>query len=79
MCLVVKLSIVYKFSLPGTDFGRSFVFIKKTELRPKKYPRKSGPFLKEPINRKIKIRVIEKHPDFNYFRQEKISYIFYEF
>ena len=44
-----EIKHVYKFSLPGTDFGRSFVFIKKNRITPKKYPRKSGLPSKEPI------------------------------
>ena len=44
-----EIKHVYKFSLPGTDFGRSFVFIKKNRITPKKYPRKSGLTSKEPI------------------------------
>ena len=45
-----KIDNVVKFQLPGTEIGRSFVKIKKTEKTPKKYPRKSGIPTKEPIS-----------------------------
>lgn len=38
-----------KFELPGTDIGRSFVIIEKQKSTPKKYPRKAGVPLKEPL------------------------------
>jgi 16S rRNA (guanine527-N7)-methyltransferase len=44
-----KLEKEVKFTLPDTDMGRSFVFIKKVKNTPKKYPRKSGLPTKEPI------------------------------
>lgn len=40
---------VVKFTLPGSDIGRSFVKIKKLENTPKKYPRKAGLPAKEPL------------------------------
>ena len=40
---------VYKFTIPDTDIERSFVFIKKIKNTPKKYPRKAGVAVKEPI------------------------------
>lgn len=38
-----------KFTLPGTDIGRSFVKIKKIKNTGKKYPRKAGLPSKEPL------------------------------
>lgn len=35
--------------LPGTDVERSFVFVKKVGITPKKYPRKAGTPAKEPL------------------------------
>lgn len=40
---------VYKFKLPGTDIGRSFIKIKKLKNTAKKYPRKAGMPSKEPL------------------------------
>ena len=37
------------FILPGTDLQRCFVFVKKVQNTPKKYPRKAGTPLKKPI------------------------------
>lgn len=44
-----KIMDVVKFSLPGTEIGRSFVIIKKMQNTSKKYPRKAGLPSKEPI------------------------------
>ena len=44
-----KIEEVVKFQLPGTEIGRSFVKIKKYQSTPKKYPRKAGLPVKEPI------------------------------
>lgn len=44
-----KLEDVIKFQLPGTEIGRSFVKIKKTQNTTKKYPRKAGLPAKEPL------------------------------
>lgn len=50
---VKKLNAVIKSTmtveLPGTDVERSFVFIKKTGITPKKYPRKAGMPAKESL------------------------------
>ena len=40
---------IVKFQLPGTDIGRSFIIIEKTNITPKKYPRKAGLPTKEPL------------------------------
>lgn len=39
----------FKFKLPGTEIGRSFVFIEKEKSTNKKYPRKAGVPAKEPL------------------------------
>ena len=44
-----KLIDTFKFQLPGTDIGRSFVKIKKIKNTAKKYPRKAGLPSKEPL------------------------------
>ena len=44
-----KLEEVVKFQLPGTEIGRSFIKIKKTKNTTKKYPRKAGLPVKEPL------------------------------
>ena len=44
-----ELSGVVKFQLPGTEIGRSFVKIKKNESTKKRYPRKAGLPVKEPL------------------------------
>ncbi len=44
-----KVTDIVKFQLPGTEIGRSFVKIKKTQNTAKKYPRKAGLPTKEPI------------------------------
>lgn len=38
-----------EFLLPGTDFKRTFVIIEKTKVTPKKYPRKAGTPVKQPL------------------------------
>lgn len=38
-----------KFSLPDTDMERSLVMIKKVSVTPKKFPRKAGTAVKDPI------------------------------
>ena len=38
-----------KFVLPGTDFSRSLIVIRKVEPTPKKYPRRAGTPAKQPI------------------------------
>ena len=45
-----KLEDTYKFQLPGTDIGRSFVKIKKIKNTGKKFPRKAGLPSKEPLH-----------------------------
>jgi len=45
-----KLEKVIKFQLPGSDIGRSFVIINKTQSTAKKYPRKAGLPAKEPLS-----------------------------
>ena len=45
-----KVHNVVKFQLPGTEIGRSFIVIKKTQNTSKKYPRKAGLPSKEPIS-----------------------------
>ena len=45
-----KIVDVVKFQLPGTEIGRSFVVVQKTQNTSKKYPRKAGLPGKEPIN-----------------------------
>ena len=44
-----KTDEVIKFQLPGSEIGRSFVKIKKTQKTSKKYPRKAGLPVKEPL------------------------------
>ena len=44
-----KTDEVIKFQLPGSEIGRSFVKIKKTQNTSKKYPRKAGLPVKEPL------------------------------
>lgn len=44
-----RIEEVYKFKLPGTDIGRSFIKIKKVKTTSKKYPRKAGMPGKEPL------------------------------
>lgn len=44
-----KLDQVEKFTLPSTEYGRSFIMIKKERNTPMKYPRKAGIPSKEPI------------------------------
>ena len=44
-----KMVDVVKFQLPGTEIGRSFVKIEKTQNTTKKYPRKAGLPAKEPL------------------------------
>lgn len=44
-----KLEDIIKFQLPETDIKRSFVMITKTKNTPKKYPRKAGLPVKEPL------------------------------
>ena len=45
-----KIENTFKFELPGTDIGRSFVKIKKLKNTAKKYPRKAGLPSKEPLS-----------------------------
>lgn len=45
-----KIENTFKFELPGTDIGRSFVKIKKVKNTAKKYPRKAGLPSKEPLS-----------------------------
>lgn len=47
--LGAEIGEVVKFTLPGTDIGRSFVKIKKVKSTAKKYPRKAGLPAKEPL------------------------------
>lgn len=44
-----KVEEVVKFQLPGTNIGRSFVKIHKIKETKKKYPRKAGMPMKEPL------------------------------
>lgn len=44
-----KLEKVEKLTLPDSDIGRSFVFIKKIKATPKAYPRKAGTASKQPL------------------------------
>ena len=44
-----KTDSVNKFTLPGTDMGRTLVKIRKIRSTPKKYPRKAGLPAKEPL------------------------------
>ena len=38
-----------EFSLPDTDFNRTFVMIEKVKETPSKYPRKAGTPIKQPL------------------------------
>lgn len=40
---------VYEYKLPKTEYGRSLIFIKRTESIKEKYPRKAGVPLKMPL------------------------------
>lgn len=40
---------VKEFTLPGTDFRRTFITLEKVKETPKKYPRKAGTPAKEPL------------------------------
>ena len=44
-----ELEDIYRFQLPGTDIGRSFVKINKIKSTGKKFPRKAGLPSKEPL------------------------------
>lgn len=44
-----KLKEIQKFQLPDTDYQRSFVMIQKKEHTSKKYPRKAGTPVKQPL------------------------------
>lgn len=44
-----KLEKVEKLTLPDSDIGRSFVFVKKIKQTPKAYPRKAGTASKQPL------------------------------
>ena len=44
-----ELEDIYKFQLPGTDIGWSFVKINKIKSTGKKFPRKAGLPSKEPL------------------------------
>ena len=44
-----KVEDCKKMMLPGTDIGRSFVFVKKTSEMKKKFPRKAGTPTEEPL------------------------------
>lgn len=44
-----KIVQVKKFTLPGSDIGRSFVKISKVSKTAKRYPRKAGLPSKEPL------------------------------
>lgn len=48
--LGAEVKEVVKFTLPGSDIGRSFVKIKKIKSTSKKYPRKAGLPAKEPLS-----------------------------
>ncbi len=43
------LNKVHKFRLPDTEYDRSLVFIDKTGITSKKYPRKAGTPAKQPL------------------------------
>ena len=45
-----KIETVEKFTLPGTDIGRSLVKIRKVKKTPGKFPRKAGLPSKEPLH-----------------------------
>ena len=44
-----KTEDIIKFQLPGSEIGRSFVKIRKTQNTSKKFPRKAGLPVKEPL------------------------------
>lgn len=44
-----EIEKIEKFKLPDSDFGRSFVLIKKAKGTPKAYPRKAGTPVKNPL------------------------------
>lgn len=44
-----EIEKIEKFKLPDSDFGRSFVLIKKGKGTPKAYPRKAGTPVKNPL------------------------------
>lgn len=44
-----EIEKIEKFKLPDSDFGRSFVLIKKVKGTPKDYPRKAGTPVKNPL------------------------------
>lgn len=44
-----KIEKTNKMTLPDSDIGRSFVFIKKIKQTPKAYPRKAGTATKQPL------------------------------
>ena len=44
-----KVEKIVKFDLPGTDYGRNIVIVKKIGETPNKFPRKPGTPAKEPI------------------------------
>lgn len=45
-----KIETIEKFTLPGTDIGRSLVKIRKVKKTPGKFPRKAGLPSKEPLH-----------------------------
>lgn len=45
-CSIEKIE---KFELPGSDYGRNIIIVKKNDSTSKKYPRKPGTPVKEPI------------------------------
>lgn len=44
-----KVESVNRFTLPGTDYERAFVIVRKVKETPGKYPRKAGTPSKEPL------------------------------
>lgn len=44
-----KIEEVVQFELPGSDYGRNIIIIKKIDKTPNKYPRKAGTPSKEPL------------------------------
>lgn len=44
-----KYEKIERLMLPGSDIGRSFVFVKKVKPTPKSYPRKAGTASKQPL------------------------------
>ena len=44
-----EIETIDTFNLPGTDYGRNIILIRKTGNTPTKYPRKAGTPAKEPI------------------------------